>query len=109
MNNPSVANRGARHTGAIAAVALAATLAALVAVLVLAKPSGAQDVPEVTLPEVTLTVDPFEIGFGAVVVDNSVEGSIATRTITITNIGNDPVTIPLAAVELRRHYSGPRR
>ena len=95
MNNPSVANPGARRTGAIAVV-LAATLVALVAVLVLAKPSGAQDAPQVTL-----TVDPAEIGFGAVVVDNSIEGSIVTRTITITNTGTDPITIPLAAVEFR--------
>ncbi len=95
MNNPSVSDRGARRTGAIAVV-LAATLAALVAVLVLAKPSGAQNAPQVTL-----TVDPAEVGFGAVVVDNSIEGSIATRTITITNTGTDPITIPLAAVEFR--------
>lgn len=86
MNTPSIGNCGARRTGGIAVV-LAATLAALVAVLVLAKPSGAQDVPQVTL-----TVDPVEIGFGAVLNDG-VGGSIATRTITITNTGSTPIVI----------------
>lgn len=87
MNTPSIGNCGARRTGGIAVV-LAATLAALVAVLVLAKPSGAQDVPQVTL-----TVEPAEVGFGAVVVDNSIEGSVATRTITVTNTGSKLIEI----------------
>jgi hypothetical protein len=59
MNNASVvADRGARHTGVIA-VALAAALVTLLAVLILAKPSRAQDTP-------LITVEPTEVGFGAV-------------------------------------------
>lgn len=97
MNNSSVGNRGAHRTGAIAVV-LAATLVALLAVFVLAKPSGAQ--VEVVGP-VTLTVEvnPVEVDFGTVVVDDRVVGHIATRTITVTNNGPTPITI--GGVELK--------
>ena len=96
MNYPSVGNRGARYVGAIA-VAMAATLVALVAVFVLAKPSGAQTVP--TDPPVTLTVgvNPVEVDFGTVFVDDRVEGHIVTRQITLTNDGPDPITIDKVA------------
>jgi Ca2+-binding RTX toxin-like protein len=84
MANPNVSNRGAHCRGGITVV-LAATLVALLAVFILAKPSGAQVVD----PAVTLTVDPVEVGFGAVLVD----GSVATRTITVTNNSSAPITI----------------
>ena len=82
MNNASVANRGARHTGAIAA-ALAATLAALLAVLILAKPSGAQDTP-------LITVEPTEVGFGAVEVGTTGD---PVRTIYIRNTSGSRLVI----------------
>lgn len=86
MQDFTVGMRGARHTSAIAVV-LAATLVALAAVIILAKPSGAVEVPPVTL-----TVDESEVGFGAVLVDG-VGGSLATRTITVTNTGSTPIVI----------------
>lgn len=83
MQDYTVGMRGARRTGAIAVV-LAATLVALAAVIMLAKPSGA-----LVLDPVTLTVEETEIGFGALQVD----GSVATRTITVTNTGSTPIVI----------------
>jgi Ca2+-binding RTX toxin-like protein len=65
----------------ISAAMLAATLAALLAVFVLAKPSQAQDT--------TVTVEPTEVNFGAVEVNSNPE----TRTISITNTGTDPLVI----------------
>jgi len=87
MNNPSVDNRGANRPSGVTVV-LAATLVALLAVFVLAKPSGAQ----VVVDPVTLTVDETEVGFGAVLVDG-VNGTVVTRTITVTNTGSTPITI----------------
>jgi Ca2+-binding RTX toxin-like protein len=60
--------------GAIA-VALAATLVALVTVFVIAKPSGAQETP-------LITVEPTEVGFGAVEVGTTGD---PVRTIYIRN------------------------
>jgi Ca2+-binding RTX toxin-like protein len=77
MQDSCVGNRG---VGAIA-VALAATLVALVTVFVIAKPSGAQDT--------TVTIEPTEVGFGAVEVDADAE----KRTISITNTGDTTLRI----------------
>jgi hypothetical protein len=80
MNNHILAPGGARFTGTLAVV-LAATLAALLAVFVLAKPSGAQ--------ETIVTVEPTEVGFGAVEVSANPE----TRTISIKNTGATTLVI----------------
>jgi hypothetical protein len=77
MQDSCVGNRG---VGAIA-VALAATLVALVTVFVIAKPSGAQDT--------TVTIEPTEVGFGAVEVNADAE----KRTISITNTGDTTLRI----------------
>ena len=74
MNNPAVGNRGVRHMGAVA-VALGATLVALLAVFVLAKPSAAADP--------ILTINPSSVDFGSV----NVEADTETRTITVENNG----------------------
>ncbi len=87
MQDFSVGNRGAHLRGGII-FALATTLVALTAVLILAKPSHAQDVPPVTL-----TVDQTEIGFGALALEESVGLSAATRTITVTNTSDTPIVI----------------
>jgi len=79
---------GARHMHAI--LVLAATLVALAAALALAKPSEAQVVPPVTL---TVGVNPAEVDFGTVFVDDRVEGHIVTRQITLSNDGPVPITI----------------
>ncbi len=79
MDDTIIARRGALVGGT---ALLAAVLAALV-LLSFARPSEAQLAPT------TLTVDQTEIGFGAVMVD----GSVATRTITVTNTGDTPITI----------------
>lgn len=86
MQDSAVGIIAARRTHAVTVV-LAATLVGLAAVLVLAEPSGAQ-----TVPPVTLNVDETEVGFGAVLEDG-VGGSVATRTITVTNTGSTPITI----------------
>lgn len=70
---------------------LGAMLVALVAVLVLAKPSGAQVVNNPV--ELTVGVNPAEVDFGTVFVDDRVEGHIVTRQITLTNDGPVPITI----------------
>jgi Ca2+-binding RTX toxin-like protein len=75
MNNTSVNNGDARFMG-ISAAMLVATLAALLAVFALAKPSQAQDT--------TVTIEPTEVGFGAVEVNADAE----KRTISITNTGD---------------------
>jgi hypothetical protein len=80
MNYCSVNNGGVRLTG-ISAAMLVATLAALLAVFALAKPSGAQ--------EQTVTLNPVEVGFGAVQVGVNTE----TRTVTITNNGESRLVI----------------
>jgi Ca2+-binding RTX toxin-like protein len=85
MNKSILARNDARFMG-ISAAMLAALLAALLAVFVLAKPSGAQTTA-------TLTVDQTEVGFGAVLVDDPLTGTFATRTITVTNNGDDPIVI----------------
>jgi len=82
MDVRSLTPGGARFS-ARAATLLVATLMALALVLAFAtaKPSGAADA--------ILTVDQTEVGFGA----EQVEGSVLTRTITVTNTGSDPITI----------------
>jgi Ca2+-binding RTX toxin-like protein len=85
MNNHILAPGGARFTGTLAVV-LAATLAALLAVFVLAKPSGAQ--------ETIVTVEPTEVGFGAVEVSANPE----TRTISIKNTG--AITLVIGGVDI---------
>jgi hypothetical protein len=79
MNTTSLTRDGMRVIGT-SAVVLAATLAALLAVFVLAKPSEAADVQ--------LTVEPSEVGFGEAQVDTT-----DNRTITIRNTGGTAVTI----------------
>jgi hypothetical protein len=79
MNTTSLTRDGMRVIGT-SAVVLAATLAALLAVFVLAKPSEAADVQ--------LTVEPSEVGFGEVQVDTTDKGTITTR-----NTGGTAVTI----------------
>jgi hypothetical protein len=74
MNNSSVDHSGARFIG-ISAAMLAALTAALLAIFVLAKPSGAQETP-------ILTVEPTEVGFGAVAVGTTGD---PVRTIYIRN------------------------
>jgi len=64
------------------AAVLAAALLALFIVGV--KPAESQ-----APPPVTLTVEPTTIGFGAAEVD----GTISTRTITVTNTGSTPIII----------------
>jgi hypothetical protein len=86
MNSSILARDDVRFMG-ISAAMLTATLAALLAVFVLAKPSGAQ------VPPLTLTVDPTRVDFGTVVTDDRVVGSVVTRQITITNQGSTPITI----------------
>ena len=76
MQDFSLDNRGVRSI----AVALAATLVALLTVLVLAKPSGAQD-PILTDP--ILTIGTTSVDFGSV----TVGGDPATQEITVTNNG----------------------
>jgi Ca2+-binding RTX toxin-like protein len=80
MNNTSVNNDDARFAG-ISVAMLAATLVAVLAVFVLAKPSGAQDT--------TVTIEPTEVGFGAVEVNAEAE----KRTISITNTGDTTLRI----------------
>ena len=72
MNSSILARDDVRFMG-ISAAMLTATLAALLAVFVLAKPSGAQ------VPPLTLTVDPTRVDFGTVVTDDRVVGSVVTR------------------------------
>jgi Ca2+-binding RTX toxin-like protein len=91
MNDCSVDNGGVRLTG-ISAAMLVATLAALLAVFVLAKPSGAQDP--------ILTVNPSSVDFGNVTVGADTE----TLTITITNTGGE--TLILGGVEFLGVDSG---
>ena len=79
MNN-SILARDARFMG-ISAAMLVATLAALLALFVLAKPSQAQDT--------TVTIEPTEVGFGAVEVNADAE----KRTISITNTGDTTLRI----------------
>ena len=80
MNTTILTRDGTRVMG-ISAAMLVAMLAALLAVFVLAKPSGAAT---------TVTVDPLTVGFGTDVV-----GGTATtpRTILVTNNGSTTVTI----------------
>ena len=92
MQDSSVADRGARHTGVIA-VALAATLVVLVAVFALAKPSGAQETP-------LLTVNPSSVDVGNV----QVGADPATQEITITNTGD--TALVLGGVEILGVDSG---
>lgn len=78
---------GTRHRAAsISRTAISLLFAALLAALIIfaAKPAQAQ-----VVDPVTLTVDQTEIGFGAVMVD----GSVATREITVTNTGDTPIII----------------
>jgi Ca2+-binding RTX toxin-like protein len=80
--NSSILARDVRFMG-ISAAMLAATLAALLAVLVLAKPSGAQtDI---------ITVEPTEVGFGAVQVGTDSE----VREIYVRNTGDSRVRLGL--------------
>jgi Ca2+-binding RTX toxin-like protein len=65
----------ARHDARIVAAMLVATLAALLAVFALAKPSGAQDAQ--------IIVEPVTVGFGADEVDGS--ATIQESSVTITN------------------------
>jgi Ca2+-binding RTX toxin-like protein len=87
MNSSILARDDVRFMG-ISAVMLTATLAAMLAIFALAKPSGAQEAPPLTL-----TVDPTRVDFGTVVTDDRVVGSVVTRQITITNQGSTPITI----------------
>lgn len=80
MNDSSV-NNGGTHFTSISAAMLVATLAALLALFVLAKPSGAQ--------ETTVTVKPSDVGFGAVELTANPE----TRTVTIKNNGTTDLVI----------------
>ena len=85
MNTPISTLSGVRFTGRMT-VLLAATLVALAAMLaafVLAKPSGAQTPP-------TLTVQPSEVGFGAVEVDTTGD---PVQTITIKNTSGGRLTL----------------
>ena len=91
MNNPSVANRGARHMGAIAA-ALAATLVALLMAFGAAKPSEAQDP--------ILTINPSSVDLGSV----TVGADPATQTIEVTNTGD--TALVLRGVEILGVDSG---
>lgn len=80
MNTTILTRDGTRVMG-ISAAMLAATLAALLAVFVLAKPSQAE--------ATTVTVEPTQVGFGAVMVSADPE----TRTITIRNTGTTALVI----------------
>jgi Ca2+-binding RTX toxin-like protein len=80
MNTTTLTRDGARVIG-ISAVVLAGMLAALLAVFVLAKPSGAQDP--------ILTVNPSSVDFGNVTV-----GAIPEeQTITVTNTGGTDLVL----------------
>jgi Ca2+-binding RTX toxin-like protein len=91
MNTTTLTRDGARVIG-ISAVVLAATLAALLAVFVLAKPLEAQDP--------ILTVNPSSVDFGNVTV-GAVPGE---QTVTVTNTGGTDLV--LGGVELLGVDSG---
>ena len=93
MNTFSLARDEARFT-AISAAILVATVAALLAVFALAKPSGAQAAPT------ELTVAPTEVNFNTAPVDDRYVGSVVTRRITVTNNSSTPITIGGARLEL---------
>jgi Ca2+-binding RTX toxin-like protein len=80
MNTTTLTRDGARVIG-ISAVVLAATLAALLAVFVLAKPSGAQDP--------ILTIRPSSADFGNVTVGASSD----PLEVTVTNTGEDTLVL----------------
>jgi hypothetical protein len=88
MNN-SILARDARFMG-ISAAMLVATLTALLAVFVLAKPSGAQQTDIVT-------VKPSEVGFGAVQVGTDRE-DLLVREIYVRNTGDSRVRVGIAAL-----------
>jgi Ca2+-binding RTX toxin-like protein len=91
MNTTTLTRDGARVIGT-SAVVLAATLAALLAVFVLAKPLEAQDP--------ILTVNPSSVDFGNVTVEAD------TETLTITVANNGPDTLTLGGVEFLGVDSG---
>jgi Ca2+-binding RTX toxin-like protein len=94
MNTPISTLSGVRFTGRMT-VLLAATLlalASLLAAFVLAKPSGAQTQ--------TITVNPSEVGFGAVEVSANPE----TRTISIKNTG--ATTLVIGGVDISGTNAG---
>jgi len=91
MNTTILTRDGARVIG-ISAVVLAGMLAALLAVFVLAKPSGAQDP--------ILTVNPSSVDFGNV----TVGADPGEQTITVTNTGGTELV--LGGVEILGVDSG---
>ena len=78
MDKTILARKHALFSGAI--VVLALTLAALLVALVAARPSEAAE---------SITIDPSNIGFGAV----TLSADAQTRTVTITNNGLAAITI----------------
>jgi Ca2+-binding RTX toxin-like protein len=80
MNSTIPARKDAFVSGAI--VVLATTLATLLVIFMAARPSEAADAQ-------TVTVDPSNIGFGAV----TLSADPQTRTVTITNNGLAAITI----------------
>jgi Ca2+-binding RTX toxin-like protein len=89
--NSSILARDVRSMGIIAAM-LAATLAAMLAIFVLAKPSEAADP--------ILTIRPSSVDFGSVTVDADTE----TRTITVEN--NGLIDLKLGGVKILGVDSG---
>jgi Ca2+-binding RTX toxin-like protein len=69
-------------------VAVAFVLALVVALLTIMA-TGQRSEAGILDPAVTLTVDQTEVGFGAAMVD----GTVLTRTITVTNTGSEPIII----------------
>ena len=82
MQDSTVGMRGARYTGLIALVLAASLVTALAALLFATKYAEAQD-------SQTITLEPAEVGFGAVTLDANTQ----TRTVTITNNGQTELVI----------------